>query len=196
MTWLRRLWYWLEDQWDPKTVMEQKRQSWGDALCEIHSTRHPATRVDRHERLVAMNTGEILKAAAARVRQGWIRGWTGRGADGPNCAVGAINVVRRGDADYEDDEDPAQELLTIARVIQSALQLPDHVNALEQHPLWMPVGAITQWNNASEQTAENVAAGLEYAALLWEQEQSAQAVSAVATPVAVGKAPQFAKENQ
>jgi hypothetical protein len=57
-----------------------------------------------------------------------------------------------------------------------ALGLPD--GQPDQNGNWN--GPIPQWNDALDQTAENVAAGLEYAALVWEQEHQAHGEALVA----------------
>jgi hypothetical protein len=104
------------------------------------------------------NTAEILRAAAARVRQGWCQH---RLTDfkGGVCAQGAMSVAAYGGPlaiNWKLDED--RELwrwiaLLMVRMFGERREIYD-------------------WNNAPEQTAENVAQGLEYAALLWEQEQA------------------------
>lgn len=104
-----------------------------------------------------MNTAEILRAAAGRVRQGWTQFI--REDHGRFCALGAISVVDSGNS-YR-DEQPSMIATTHAA---RALRLP--FNNYGQR------AAVATWNNADGQTAENVAVGLEYAALLWEQEQA------------------------
>ncbi len=105
-----------------------------------------------------MNTAEILRCAAARVRQGWCQG-TADDGNGGVCAVGAIWHVMGSDAGR--GEPPIR--LFIARALR--LSTPD----------WDPVPL---WNDAPGQTAENVAHGLEFAAVIWEQDQALSAAAA------------------
>jgi hypothetical protein len=110
-----------------------------------------------------MNTAEILRAAAARVRARWDRG----GLSG-HCALHAVRKtlrIREPQRIYE-LEGP---IVYVAQVVVDALALPIS-------PMFDDAGTrVYDWNDAEGQTAENVAAGLEYAALLWEEEQSADA---------------------
>lgn len=106
-------------------------------------------------------TADILRAAATRVRQGWCQHvlFDRRGGV---CALGAVAWAHG------------------ARSTDEVFRLPDSwqddVTALST-TLRVHGVNIVDWNNAREQTAENVAAGLEYAALVWEQEQQAIGVA-------------------
>jgi hypothetical protein len=105
----------------------------------------------------AKTTGDILRAAAARVRRGWCQGQLDDGK-GNVCAVGAIM--------YSHSE---PDILPLRDVVVRALALP--VPPLIGSEV-EPDCPIPIWNDAPGQTAANVAAGLEYAALVWEQEQA------------------------
>jgi hypothetical protein len=121
-----------------------------------------------------MNTAEILRAAAERVRQGWCQEVI-RSARGV-CAIGAIGVAGgmiRGDAECVFNAH--KETL---RHLQRALNLPAVTDVKNPLPFYLCTGPIGKWNDGFDQTAENVAAGLEFAAVVWEQEQ-AQSVGAV-----------------
>lgn len=113
-----------------------------------------------------MNTAEILRAAAARVRQGWCQDQLDDGIG--VCAFGALNTVLHGHAHYIDADPKSLEL---APLIMRACGLPGPTR-----PPYVAeaIDAVIEWNNAEGQTAENVAAGLEYAALVWEQQQQQQ----------------------
>lgn len=109
-----------------------------------------------------MNTAEILRAAAASVRQGWCqRNYYHRGSV---CAIGAICLAKG--------------------MALSALTYSSEICAIETGPevmaatLALNVSRLTDWNDHEDQTQANVAAGLEYAALVYEQEhlQSSEAV--------------------
>jgi hypothetical protein len=118
------------------------------------------------------NTAEVLRIAATRVRQGWTRHTRDDGR-GRVCALGALNVGL-GDHAYSFRIDGRPEL---SAFVADALQLP---------MCWSKPAAIANWNNAADQTAENVATGLEYAALLWEQTHAQpESADAVARPVEV-----------
>lgn len=126
-----------------------------------------------------MNTAEILRAAAARVREGWTQDGYADGFGGV-CAIGAMAVVtglseeRIVNGDYRGEVCFIEE--TVGAYVSGALRLTTDRCCRSGLP---------RWNDAEGQTAENVAAGLEYAALLWEQEQ-ATPVNAGATALAVG----------
>ena len=113
-----------------------------------------------------MNTAEILRAAAARVRQGWCQGSADDG-NGGVCAIGSIWAVTNSSV-FDCSNWPIRQFL--ARAI--GLSVDEHYCS------------IPGWNDARGQTAENVAIAMEFAAVLWEQEQ-AQADDAVAAPVRI-----------
>ena len=123
-----------------------------------------------------MTTGEILRAAAARVRQGWCRYLLHSGDS--VCALGALNVA---------ESRPACSshvfISEAAAVIARALHLPQD---LEVHDSHRASASVAAWNNAKDQTTENVAAGLEYAALVWEESQALAACSDAPRTVAGG----------
>lgn len=106
-----------------------------------------------------MTTAEILRAAATRVRQGWCQG-TMRNDGGGVCALGGMYDAMAAQQLHLKDILDAQDFLIVAL----HLTVP-HRNA------------ITIWNDTPGQTAENVAVGLEYGALLWEQQQAVNAVA-------------------
>ena len=91
-----------------------------------------------------MNTGELLRAVADRVR---MRGGRLAGDD--------RRTARSADA--------AALMPAPCRHALDALS-----RALHGYVDW---SSIYAWHDAEGQTAENVALGLEYAALFWEQEQ-------------------------
>ncbi len=111
-----------------------------------------------------MTTPEILRAAAAEVRKGWVR-HIRHDDHGFVCALGAIeNAV-------------AGRTLTMQEAIDhwwSVVEDSDAVVTLQR-----VVGAqrIAPWNNAYDQTAENVAATMELAAICSEQEHAAPAAA-------------------
>lgn len=91
-----------------------------------------------------MIISEILRAAAARVRQGWCRGLL-YGPDGSVCARGAIWAVQK------------EMRLEAEMVVCRALHLPL---------------SLAIWNDQPGRTQEEVARGLEQAADWWEAEQA------------------------
>lgn len=112
-----------------------------------------------------MTTGEILRSAAARVRQGWCQHLLRVGGSHV-CALGALGVTPSFDIRLTTDQQAA--VLAIVRALGLRSNDPDFV---------CPYALVTVWNDAKGQTAENVAAGLEYAALVWEQSQAVAACS-------------------
>lgn len=107
---------------------------------------------------LAMNTAQVLRAAAARVRKGWCQN-TYRDCKGNVCCIGALAEVKNVDAKrLHDNEivDPA------CRAVWKALDV-----------------TIADWNDGEGQTAENVASGLELAAVVWEQAQAQNTVADV-----------------
>jgi hypothetical protein len=135
------------------------------------------------------NTADILRAAAARVRQGW----TQMVMVNANkvCALGAIGTVGGATGWYLFASCVFQQHSDTIIHLQRALALPTVADSGYEWARY--TNAIGAWNDAEGQTAENVAAGLEYAALIWEQEQ---AVNAVAAPVEEPQSPQFAQKDQ
>jgi len=110
-----------------------------------------------------MTTSEILRQAAVEVRKGWCR-YVLEDDDRNVCANGALARICFG---------CATEALNVKHrnyihfraaqgVIGEVLGLGD-----------APAFAIPVWNNATRQTQENVATTLEYAAMLWDQQQAA-----------------------
>lgn len=111
-----------------------------------------------------MNTAEILRAAAQRVRQGWCQ-HNMEDSSGGVCAIGAVCDVMFGDPWH---------------IINMAKTEPDFiaVRLALAEPMLSVFGEMREvkdWNNGTGQTAENVAQGLELAALLWEQGQAQHA---------------------
>lgn len=105
-----------------------------------------------------MTIAERLRVAEARIRQGWCQGALDNG-EGGVCAFGALLVA------FE------AEPLTIFKPGEAA-QYRLAVDSLSR-AIGLPLGethSIVRWNNAPEQTAENVAAGFALAAVLAEQE--------------------------
>lgn len=102
-----------------------------------------------------MNTGEVLIAAAQRIRtQGLCKGNFSDDRGGL-CALGAIDAVLDLDA-IEATGDPKAISAAFVRSMEAE-------NALNEI---LPVPGVVKWNDAKEQTAENVAVGLEYAGLV------------------------------
>lgn len=113
------------------------------------------------------NTGEILRAAARRVRQGWCQhGLTDY--QGGVCAQGAVMDVLWGNPEHlcASTENRADYRLL------SEIFAPVH-RALGATRSKRPQPTVKNWNNAKGQTAENVAQTLELAAILWDEEQAA-----------------------
>lgn len=110
-----------------------------------------------------MNPAETLRIAAQHVRHaGWCQHRL-RNEAGEICAMEAIRITSglQTMTAYRSD---------VAGVVKRALGLPDTAS-----PVWCdPGSAVARWNNTKGQTAENVALGLEYAAMYWEQEQAAR----------------------
>ena len=104
----------------------------------------------------------ILRGAASKVRQGWCQHVVADGY-GNVCAVGAI-------------QDAAHEALGLLPAVAFELRIRGAlVRALNLVPppdsvCPIPVCPIPAWNDGAGQTAENVALGLEYAALMCEQQ--------------------------
>lgn len=94
---------------------------------------------------------QVLRAAAVVVRHGWCQG-SKYDAQGNACAYGAIEPLSWCSGFIADEP---------ARFVEAALGLTAQTTELRP---------LAFWNDAEGQTAENVAAGLEYAALIWEQE--------------------------
>lgn len=115
-----------------------------------------------------MTVGERLKAAAERVRQGWTQGYYYRAENGGVCAMGAIYVVsveaESGSSWWIDHTLYDSELEYLVKAI-GKVPMRDYLGG----PLLR--NQIGRWNDAPDQTAENVALALELAAILWEQEQ-------------------------
>lgn len=117
---------------------------------------------------VTKNGAEILRAAAARVREGWCQESYDL-ASGGVCVYGAIAAVTgvRACSWHGLERYVCHPVIAaIRKAIGGEMTIPE-------------------WNDAKGQTAENVAVGLEYAALLWEQEQAQKASGEVQEPVTV-----------
>lgn len=118
-----------------------------------------------------MTTAEILRAAATEVRKGWVQHYL---IDYRNrvCALGALYRVVTGDADRRLPNDhPAIVALTA--------YLPADTSRWRMRPVprdWK----IADWNNAEDQTAENVALTMEFAALCAEQAEKVDMTLALA----------------
>jgi hypothetical protein len=108
---------------------------------------------------------EFLRQAANRIRQGWCQYALADDAGGV-CAVGALNWVQNGSGDL-------------------CLITDEWMGAHEQLTRTLKSDNIVQWNNAPDQTAENVAQAFEFAALLYEQEHAPK--DAAETEVAVNQ---------
>lgn len=96
-----------------------------------------------------MTTGQVLQVAAARVRIGWCQGRYSDG-DGGVCATGA--VIRAG---------TYVEIADLMRPAELAIKKALNIRSVEA------------WNDAKGQTQENVAQGLEFAALYADQQDAA-----------------------
>lgn len=114
----------------------------------------------------AMSVPEIFRAAAARVRVRWDR------VRFAHCVLGALSHVQGHPCDiwhvYGENK-------ALATVLVKALGLPSC-------PLW-DLDTVWGWNDAPGQTAENVAAGLEFAALVYEEEAAQRARQTPLDPV-------------
>jgi hypothetical protein len=102
-----------------------------------------------------MNIGSILRAAAARVRQGWCQYRLGDAADRV-CAIGAISCVVDKVASSFGEKLDAE--LDASFVLYDALH----------------IGSVVLWNDREGQTQEGVAQGLERAAAWWDAQQIAK----------------------
>lgn len=116
-----------------------------------------------------MNTAEILRAAAQRVRRGWCQNHLADGLGGV-CAQGAVMEVMWADPEYLSGREFKSPGLREDFKAITAVFGPVH-EALGANHSFIPTSVIKDWNNASGQTAENVAATLELAAILWEEKQ-------------------------
>lgn len=120
-----------------------------------------------------MNTAEILRAAAQRVRQSWTQGdYYNRETDGV-CAVGAVCLVVGAD-------------LSSGRAVIDVTD-GEAVKTLARFVGWTEDEYIHYWNDGKDMTADTVALAMECAADLWEQEQ-ATSIDARLTAVETGKA--------
>lgn len=113
-----------------------------------------------------MTTADILRESATIIRTtGWARFIRLDPFNGGRCALGAIDKAMHLDS-YTDGcwKYPAGTA-AITAVVQALRLEPLEVHAYDREA-W----AIADWNNDPTQTAENVAAGLEFAALYVEQQ--------------------------
>jgi hypothetical protein len=113
----------------------------------------------------------VLRSAAQFVRRGWCQGLAfrltaqdglhnavlGLRSDVRVCALGAIDIASGYDIDGQEGDFPTRCFAS------SAL-----FRAINGHNVAQSIG---DWNDAEDQTAENVADTLEYAAVLEEQRQ-------------------------
>lgn len=116
--------------------------------------------------MAQVNLGEVFRGAAARVRLAWGQWFYHQPLGDGVCALGAIRVMLG--AIYDDAQmcllgGDGSEFDQAERFLERALKL-----AQPERGEFRPV---PRWNDTPGQTAENVAVGLEYAALLWDQEQ-------------------------
>lgn len=102
-----------------------------------------------------------LRQAAQIVRARWGQGalWS----FGRVCALGAVAEATSGSPINSQD---IVALRAMVRVLQLTVDAVDPVCGTKEG------AAIAAWNDAKDQTAENVAAGLEFVALVWEQEEA------------------------
>lgn len=125
-------------------------------------------------------TAGVLRAAAQIVRRGWCQGSYDNNDyihHKPDrfCAKGAIGLVMFGNSTGELYND------TVVAPVYDVL-----LRAVGDDRSWLAVrsvGAcpIVQWNDATDQTAENVAQAMEFAAILWEQEQQQKSAATAET---------------
>lgn len=118
----------------------------------------------------------VLRAGAARIRTlGWLRGQLSN-EGGSACAVGALGFALgfpRVPAPMWWGEGCIATCLDILQEVTRVLALPPAaVIGRRGAEIW---DAVVEWNNADGQTAENVATGLEYTALVLEQEVAQEA---------------------
>lgn len=100
---------------------------------------------------------EILRGAAALVRRGWHQGAAVDETGTRFCALGAI-AKEMGDIEFTSTVMPAE------RILARALGRSAPYDASYRR-------CVAFWNDEKGQTAKNIAAGLELAAILAEQEQ-------------------------
>lgn len=128
-----------------------------------------------NEATATKNTAEILRAAAARVRDGWTR--MELFSNGKVCALGgvahAIGLIGAHGLRSRDFEPVYKHPLVIATARVVAGQVSRRPVLVENLTASEALSMVYTWNDADDQTAENVALGLEYAALVWEQEHVA-----------------------
>jgi hypothetical protein len=108
-----------------------------------------------------MTTGEILRAAAARVRQGWTQGDYYDPSTDSVCAVGALCAVRGCDMTDSMEINLAVGAVHCSRAHHLLMKVTNTVNRF-----------VHIWNDMEGQTAENVAAAFERAAVLADQEDA------------------------
>lgn len=122
-----------------------------------------------------MTTPELLRAAAGEVRNGWTQGIRHDGDTGNVCALGALENAawKNGAAPQHWADGTWDAVQALGRVIGPPHCYGEGVTY-----------KIAHWNNAPDQTAENVAVAMEYAALCAEQE-AALAREAKQEPVGV-----------
>lgn len=102
-----------------------------------------------------MTNGDCLRAAARRVRAGWCQGAMARGSR--VCALGAIaQTVWL----IEADQFNHTRYEALRQIVRDALALGT-------------TDGLVHWNDAPDQTAENVAAGFELAAVCADQADAA-----------------------
>lgn len=108
-----------------------------------------------------MTTSELLNKAAERVRDGWTQGDYHNHVTNGVCVIGAlceVSNLKLAEAGFMETS-PAVEHLTRVMGYDTCWDL------------------IEKWNDAPGQTQENVANGLELAALLWDEEQKLKAMT-------------------
>lgn len=108
---------------------------------------------------------DVLRRAATRVRQKWCQG-SYRDDSGGVCALGAIEELILSSEPRRSGIDDYFLAVVAEDAIEHGLCLP--TDELRHRP-------VPLWNDAPGQTAENVACGLELAALLYEQKHAQQA---------------------
>lgn len=124
-----------------------------------------------------MTTPEVLRAGAAKVRTGWVRGWRHqRDAAGLDqvCALGAL-------------EGPLGEYAEVVHqeAVKALARLLPQRPSSWQSAIMCAAHNVAHWNNSPDQTQENVAATMELAAILLEQEAAQVAETPARTLVCV-----------
>jgi hypothetical protein len=120
-----------------------------------------------------MTKGQQLRAAATIIRGGWEHGALHSEDLSRVCAMGGMCRVLGIDlTEFGEGLAGQKEVMELCEVVVQALQLST-TSYPTSYP-WMLSNVVATWNDADDQTQENVAAGLEFAALYWDEQQAGQ----------------------